>query len=101
MTEREIVSGFDDLRMVIDGKVHVLNVEGLMSMDGKEYVVVTDLPALDIEADTYCIFRLLRNNGKVEIEDVVDDAFYDLLCEAWEEAVEAVDMGEEGDGLDS
>ena len=78
---------FEDLMIVVENKPVKLNVLGLMNVGGDEVIVIFDCPPLNIKEAEYEIFHLIRENGTVFIQDIVDEKLYSTLCEFWEERI--------------
>lgn len=85
--EKDSVTNDDllkDLFIVVNGVPTNLNVVGTLKNDKAEYLVVTDLPIMDIGKDEYTILGLMREEeGKISVY-VLEKEEHDFLCDKWE-----------------
>jgi hypothetical protein len=87
---------FKDLITVINGVPTELNVlGGMKTEDGREWLVITDMPILEIGAEEYEIFQLVRSEEKISIKSIDTKSnnyenldLYNELVEMWEKVVE-------------
>jgi hypothetical protein len=96
--EKEIYNRepFKDLVTVINGIPTELNViGGLKTEDGREWLIITDMPILEIGNDEYEIFQLIREEGKISIQSIDTQSnnyenleLYNELVEMWEKVLE-------------
>jgi hypothetical protein len=88
-------SDLKDLFIVVNDLPVELNIlGGMKTEDGREWLVITDVPALEISEDEYEIFELTRNDGKVSILSIDTQSnnyehleLYNELVELWETKV--------------
>jgi uncharacterized protein YrzB (UPF0473 family) len=81
-------NSLDGLFIVVNELPVELNILGGMKVKDNEYLVIHNLPALEIGENEYEIFRLHRHEGgHVTIASIEDENEYDQICELWETKV--------------
>lgn len=78
---------FKDLVVIINGVPASLEVLGGIKYGEREFIVVTNLPILEISNTEYEIFELIREDGKVSIQSIEDISAYETLVEMWQAKV--------------
>ena len=83
---QEIKERVNNLHIVVNEKPVKVNAVGYIGHMDKEYVVVNNMPEMDLDPDNYDILEIKEdlNSNIIVLFSIQSESLYETLCNMWE-----------------